>query len=304
MKASIDIGTNTVRLLITTDNFEVIEKISKIGRLGEGSGCRLQNDAISRVVKILQYYCNDICYKKHGILPSEIRVAATSAVREADNKNKFLDIVYEKTGINVNVITGITEGILTAAGVMRTIKPTGPLMIIDIGGGSTELVTISGSSLKPIPLSIQIGALRIREKFLSDPPENAELSKAREWINSNISNKIYADASFTLITAAGTPATLAAIMLGLQRYDPVKINGYKMNLESVSDILRTLSSLKSVDILKQYPVVQKGREDLIVAGGLILVEIMKQCKDELIVSDEGLLEGIILEKVLSVKSEE
>ncbi len=292
MKASIDIGTNTVRLLIVNDNLDVIEKISKIGRLGEGGKCHLYSSAIDRVIKILQYFGDDICYTKYGILPSEIKAVATSAVREADNKNQFAAAVHKKTGIKVDVITGITEGILTASGVMMRINPMRPILIVDIGGGSTEFITINKE--KPATLSIPIGALKIRERFLSDPPDDMELTKAKRWINSNISDKLSSDVPSTLIAAAGTPTTLAAMMLGISIYDSSKVNGYRMKLRSVTEIIKKLSKLNSAAILKLYPVVQKGREDLLVAGALILAEIMKRYKDELIVSDEGLLEGIIL----------
>jgi len=291
VRASVDIGTNTVRMLVASSKTLIPKKkISKIGRLGEASNKHITEKAMKRVISILKDY-SAICLNQYNIAPEKIKAVATSAAREADNSGKFIDEVYKSTGIKVKIIDGTTEGSLTAAGALKNLKVKYPSLVVDIGGGSTEIIEVTEQNSKVN--SIEIGALKCKERFLSDPPKEKQIVQAKQWIKSEI-EKLNIDKPETLVATAGTPTSAAAILLGLDRYDSEKIHGYKTNLNNLESLLGELKKIPSVDILDKYKVIQKGREDLLVSGLLILTEIMKLWNDELIVSDQGLLEGILL----------
>ena len=305
--ASLDLGTNTFRLLIAdlTDGGNLIPLLRKrvITRLGEGfhKDGLIQPNAVNRARKALLSFSSLL----HDYQVEQVSAVATSVVREAANGEKITENLYKQTGIAIRTLTGIEEAHLTLKGVFSVLQDREKLsLLVDIGGGSTEL-TLSEDSIPIKAESINLGVVHLAEQLItSDPPSEQDLSLLHEQIRKHLSNnsvsEYLAAASSTqhplsLIGTAGTVTTLAAIDQGLSDYDPLKINNYPLSRTTLETIYTQLTTLPLSE-RAAIPGLEKGREDLIIPGTAILLEIMSrfQCTD-LIVSDAGLLEGILLE---------
>ncbi len=292
--ASIDIGTNTIRLLIVdiqNSNLKLIYQDREIVRLGEGlihTG-NLQEEPIKRALKTLKKF--KACCEKKKV--ERIVAIATSAVREAKNQEEFLKLVKTETGIEVKVITGEEEAYYTYLGVKYGLNLNEDFLVFDIGGGSTEYICCS-SDLKF--KSTRLGVVKLTEAFLkTDPPEENELSMIKEKIKEELAKlEMETCKGKTVIGTAGTPTTIAAIDLKLKEYDPQKVHGHKLSLKRIEKIFLKLKSLPSKERLL-IPGMEKGREDLIIAGILITIETLKYFEsDIMIVSEWGIREGVIL----------
>ena len=298
--ASIDIGTNTIRLLISEQIGEVISKLyvnRVITRLGEGfsEDTRLLNpNAVERSLTALKTFSEVI--KKYNV--NKIRAVATSVVRESENGSEFIKQVAVKTGLRVEVISGEEEAKLTVLGVLNSVSVKAKEFIIfDIGGGSTEYVHIENSNIINL-VSTNLGVVHLTEEFLKSEKETeqelAQLSlNIQKTLQENLENfDITNKEGLILIGTAGTPTTLAAINLKLEEYKPELVNNFVLTQEMVLSTIENLIKIPKKDRAKIMGL-EEGREDILIAGALILIETLrKHSQNSVIVSDGGVLEGI------------
>lgn len=299
--ASIDIGTNTIRFLISEQTGRGILKklyINRvITRLGEGfsDNTRLLNsNAVNRSVAALYDFSKVI--KKFHV--NKIRAVATSVVRESKNGEEFVKQVADKTGLAVEVISGEEEAKLTVSGVLNSVSVNANNCIIfDIGGGSTEYVHIRSSNIVNL-VSTNLGVVHLTEEFLrSEIETQQELANLSLYIKETLQRElenfeIIDKKDLILIGTAGTPTTLATIELKLKEYNPELVNNFVLSEEMILSTIKKLLNIHKKDRAK-ITGLEKGREDILVAGALILIETLrKYSQNSVIVSDGGVLEGI------------
>ena len=298
--AAIDCGTNSTRLLVVDADGTALERLMRITRLGAGvdSTGTLAPEAIDRTLSVLTGYRQVM--DKFDVVRG--RLAATSAARDASNGAEFLHAAGEVTGIEPELLVGTDEGRLSLAGAVSDLDhDEGPFLVLDIGGGSTELVTGSGPDDPELSVvSLQVGCVRITERFLtSDPPTAAELREAEAMVNELLEQAI-ADhprflAAHRLVGLAGTVTTLASLHLGLDLYDRDRIHHAVLTAGDVYDWYRTLASEVTAARLDRAGMVP-GREDVIAAGALILAAVMTRFGfDECLVSEADILDGMAAE---------
>ena len=299
--AGIDIGTLTCRLLIAdlASGHPLTELRSdrRILRLGEGvdQTKRLSSAAMDRVIHCLQEWRNII----NGYHVEESSVVATSAVRDAVNRDKFLERAKREAGFNVEVISGEEEARRTLLGI-RSGLPAGvtDMLALDIGGGSTEFILDRPGDM-PIVRSIDIGVVRLCERVLDhDPPTAEELQQAREWVMRETKAAVadmgdYRQATF--VGTAGTITSLAAMAQKLPTYEPARIHNYVLKLETIRDLEHTLLSRTKAERVG-LPGLEKNREEVIAAGAIIIRTTMETLgEEECLVSDLGLREGVLID---------
>jgi exopolyphosphatase / guanosine-5'-triphosphate,3'-diphosphate pyrophosphatase len=295
--AAIDCGTNSTRLLVVDSDGETLERLTQITRLGAGVDAtgQLAPDAVERCLSVLREY-REVMDKFEVVRG---RLVATSAARDASNGDEFLAAAGAVTGLDPELLVGTEEGRLSMAGaVSDLVHERGPFLVLDIGGGSTELVTGSGPDDPELAVvSLQVGCVRITERFLrSDPPTPAELFGAESMINELLDEAV-ADhprflAAHRLVGLAGTVTTLASLQLGLDVYDRNRIHHAVLTAGGVYDWYRTLASEVTAARLDRSGMVP-GREDVIVGGALILAAVMTRFGfDECLVSEADILDGM------------
>ncbi|HEX9665485.1 MAG TPA: Ppx/GppA phosphatase family protein [Thermodesulfobacteriota bacterium] len=300
--ASIDIGTNTIRILICETAGKRISKIyvdQVITRLGGGykRDERLLTDtAIKRSIIVLKEFSKII--KSYGVDRS--RIVATSVVRESINGHEFISRVKDEAGIDIELISGQEEAKLAAAGVLNSVKIRSKhVVILDIGGGSTEYIFLDNDYGMDV-VTTSMGVVHLSEKFIdTDVPTQAAIKDLSDHIENVISSELknramMATDCFSLIATAGTPTTLAAIEIGMDEYDVDLVNGFVLSKETILRIFYKLLRLPSDERIKVRGL-KKGREDVIIPGIIILLKSMQWfSKDEVIVCDGGLLEGVAM----------
>ncbi len=297
LKAAIDLGTNTARLLIgTTEGEYTIKPVllkRQITRLGGGFTLKhgISADAEVRSLAALRDFADEI--SRHDV--KKVHAVATSAVRDAANGTKFCQRVLTETGINLDVISGEQEALYTLAGVLAGLdEKNRQFFVFDVGGGSTEYTFSQGSS----PLftrSLPLGVVRLTEGKSTPEAMNDKIYRELHLLGQEM-QKVHVDVSkSTLVGTAGTATTLAAINLQMTDYDYRRVNNHTMKLADIEKIHATLLPLSPQDRLNVVGM-EKGREDLIIAGILITINTMKYFGfDTLKVSDYGQLEGLLLE---------
>ena len=293
--AAIDLGTNTARLLIAErDPYRQILLNRTITRLGGGFTREqgLSREAQQRSVAALKEFAAEI--ERHRV--ARVRAVATSAVRDARNGAEFCRRVEGETGIALEVIDGREEALLTLRGVASILDDkSGDLAVFDVGGGSTEYTLASGE--QPLfSVSLPIGVVRLTEGKVGlaqmEDKIQRELAGLRQELERGGLCRRFAGA--TLIGTAGTATTLAAIELGMEDYDYRRVNNHTMPLSEVQRIFDLLAPLTTKERL-EVPGLEPGREELIIAGTLVVLVTMREFGFENFkVSDSGLLEGLIL----------
>lgn len=299
--AGIDIGTLTCRLLIADllpgGRLKELHAERRILRLGEGvdrTG-RLNPDAIARVLHCLKTWRTII--DARGVGASS--VVATSAVRDAANRDEFLDRVRREAGFQVEVISGEEEARLTLLGIRSGLPGgTADLLALDIGGGSTEFI-LDRPSRDSIVRSIDIGVVRLSERILRhDPPTAEEIQKARECVRTETQAAMAGmprPAGVTFVGTAGTITSLAAMAQELPAYEPVRIHNYRLALDTIVDLEHQLLSRPKAARVGM-PGLESGREDVIAAGAIIIRTIMDTLGErECLVSDLGVREGVLID---------
>ena len=278
--AVLDLGTNTTRVLVAdVDDGRVreLERRTKVTHLGQGvdSSGRLADEAIRRVTETLEDYEAII----DELEPERTIALATSATRDAENGAAFRQMLHDRFGFDAHIIPGDEEARLTFLGATAARPPeAGRLVVIDIGGGSTEYVVGSPGSAPTFRVSTQAGSVRQTERHLrEDPPSEEDLVTLQAAVRSTIQNavpsEVIRDVGFG-ITVAGTVTSLAAIDQHLDPYDPDKVHGYGLLLEAVD---RMLGELAAVPLEERRQVVglHPDRAPTIVAGAAILLESMR-----------------------------
>jgi len=300
--ASIDIGSNTVRLLAASVRDGRIVKevldLRAVTRLSEGlrQGGRLDPEARERTVAVLKGYAAKA--KEAGV--KEVAAVATEVLRKASDAADFVAEVKEKTGMQVEIISGEEEARRMLMGVRAGIgdaAPDGPKLLIDIGGGSTELV-YTGDWREFKAVSLPLGAVSLYEEYLlTDPPSDEELEAAgmRCFRELSVIQKLVPEGEIPmLIGTAGTITTLAAVDLALEQYEASRVTGHLMGRETVARLLFRFARLPK-ESRKILAGIEPGREDIILSGTLILLAVMEAAGvGSLAVCDSGLREGNLL----------
>ena len=294
--AAIDFGTNTARLLIARCSSAGIIPVHverEVVRLG---GCftdeyGLSAGAMERGLACLHRFSDII--SEYGV--KQVRASATSAVRDAVNGRAFVDKVFQDTGINLVVIDGDTEARLTLMGVLSGLDTeSSTLVVLDVGGGSTEF-TVSSHGAVVFIKSMPIGVVRLTEGFRTSSEMIERVRSVVDELEESLSLEgITVSGDSELIGTAGTATTLAAIKLEMIEYDYRKINNYTVSRSDIAEIYQRLSLLSPRERLL-IKGLEKGREDLIIAGLVIITSFMDRFGfSRLKVSDFGLLEGLML----------
>ncbi|MDP1678376.1 MAG: Ppx/GppA phosphatase family protein [Bacteroidota bacterium] len=299
--ASIDIGTNTILLLIADVNKDGIVKVvhdeQVIARLGKGvdENRIISQETFLRAKGFLVHY-KEVCA---AFSVDHIAAVGTSALRDARNNYEFISFIKDSIGITIEIFSGDDEAKWTyIGGISDFIGQSENFSVIDIGGGSSEI--ISGNSTQILSkVSLDIGSVRITERILKNsPPEISDLMKAHEFILSTIpSEQIKSIHSTFAIGVAGTLTTLAALHQQLPKYIPEKISGYVLSIDDIRSMFAVLKD-KSLEQIVAFPQISSGRADIILAGIMILMGFMeKSGLKQITVSDRGLRFGIVLKEI-------
>ena len=289
-----DIGSNTVRILIAEGRGATLKRVSvqrKITRLSGGFDGRLSARSMNRTLDAVREFTQNA--RESGI--TDIRAACTGVVRKASNKREFLDRLRLIDGVDSYLISSELEARLAAMGARHHLGPdTGDVLLVDIGGFSTELTVVKEAPGRSE--SFDIGVVSMTESVLkSDPPTEEQIAALRGIVAGALGEFFRSKTPGVLVGIAGTPTTVAAVDLKLSKYDAARVHRYEIDGRRIEELFRELISLDSARRLKEFPGLEKGREDLLPAGIVIIQEIMKMGRYErLVVSEGGLLDGLLL----------
>ncbi len=297
--AVVDMGTNSTRLLVADvedSRVEEIERRSTVTRLGRGVDTtgHLATEAIDDVANAVGEYIG--IYEP--LEPDVVLVLATSAVRDADNSGAFIAELRERFALDARILTGDEEARLTYLGAVAGREAADDTLVVDIGGGSTELVLGSGHEVT-FHTSLQVGTVRHTERHIrNDPPTGSELEALAEDVRKRIFAELAAAEFFDIgigIAVAGTPTSLAAIEQELDPYDPEKVHGYVLTLDGIQRMYSMLSG-KTLEERLKVTGLHPGRAPTIVAGVVILIQVMRAFGLQRIeVSEHDILHGAALE---------
>ena len=294
--AAIDCGTNSIRLLIadiTEGNFKEVLRTMEIVRLGQGvdQNKSFHPDAIARTLSAVEKFAQLIASK--GV--EKIRFCATSATRDASNRDLFTNGVKKILGVEVEVIPGEQEATLSFIGATKELSQSdGPFLVVDIGGGSTEFVF--GSEKVEFAKSVNIGCVRMSERHLNlQPPTMAQIAEAIIDIDLAITQAakvVPISQAKSLVAVAGTATTVAAAALKLAEYDRYLIHLSRISAPSVHQVAAMFQSMNK-DQIAALGYMHPGRVDVITAGALVLSRIMAATgASEFIASESDILDGI------------
>lgn len=295
--AVVDVGTNSVRLLVAepTRPLRVVERQMRITRLGAGVDAtgHLDDLALDRTLRCLDDYAGR--WRELGA--DRVRITATSAVRDAADRERFFSGVRDRTGVEAEVISGDEEGRTAFLGATELVSAEAPYVVLDIGGGSTEL--IRGTREPEAMTSRQLGCVRLRERALpTDPPPAEEVARARELVAVEldaVETVVDPASAATLVGVAGTITTIGALYLDLPAYLPERIHGVRVPADAAHAITERLLAMPAA-ARAELPAMAPGREDVIHAGALILDEVVARFGfPDVLVSESDILDGLALE---------
>jgi exopolyphosphatase/guanosine-5'-triphosphate,3'-diphosphate pyrophosphatase len=291
--AAVDCGTNTVRLLVG-ELPDIAVRESRIVRLGQGVDAtgRLSDEALSRTFAAMDDYAATI--RAHGV--TRVRVCATSAVRDAANGEVFVHGVEERFGVGPDILTGEEEAGLAFDGAVRNLTGPAPdpVLVVDIGGGSTELVLGSGDGTLAAAHSMDIGSVRLTERHLhGDPPTHDEVTACVADIEAHLDHApVPLGDARTVVAVAGSNLTVAAGVLDLTSYDRAAIDQARLAATDVAAFVERLLAM-TVDERRALPYMNPGRADVIGAGALILARVLARTHVATVVASESdILDGI------------
>jgi exopolyphosphatase / guanosine-5'-triphosphate,3'-diphosphate pyrophosphatase len=297
--AAIDCGTNSTRLLVADGTGRELVRLMRITRLGQGVDREnaLAPEAIARTVGVLEEYRRSMDH--YGV--TRVRMVATSAVRDAENGAAFTQAALAAVGVEPEVLSGTEEGMLAYAGASADLEPSaGDTLVVDIGGGSTEITLGRAGTVSSV--SLQLGCVRLTERFLKgDPPSDAEVAATRSAITDALRGGeeklpalVHLDPSRRMIGLAGTVSTLASLKLGVAEYDAEKLHHVAITVDEIEEMCATLASLSNPErgaLVGMVP----GREDVLLGGALVLAEVAARYGCEQVISSEkDILDGIVL----------
>jgi exopolyphosphatase / guanosine-5'-triphosphate,3'-diphosphate pyrophosphatase len=302
--AIFDVGSNTVLALVVevvNGSLKQIADFARITRLGRGVDANGKLDTSS--AKLTLDTIVEMAGKARALGADRIVGVATAALRDASDGAAFIAQVRQLAGFDIEVISGKTEAELSYLAVKRGLQldPAARLLIVDIGGGSTELIRAEpGSPIEMI--SLQMGSVRLTERHVKhDPPTSADAAEVRLAADEKLKELHWNYQPDKLVGIAGTVTTIAAVTLGLKEYDAKLVHGHHLTHEAVTSTLLKLASVPIAE-RKKLPGLEEGRADVIFAGGAILERIMAHFHlNEVLVSDQGVRWGLAqreLEKAL------
>jgi len=301
--AAIDCGTNTIRLLIADpstggDGIVAVERAMEYVRLGQGIDAtgEFHPEALQRTFAATEAFASRIAAA--GIdasAPGAVRFVATSAARDARNRDDFFTGITDRLGVTPEVITGDEEAQLSYLGATHGVGDVAdPVLVVDIGGGSTEFVLGEAGQIR-VGTSLDIGSVRLTERFLSgDPVEPAGLARAREHVGQLLDTVPIDFAGVrTWIGVAGTLTTISAIAHRLTSYDRAKVHGSTVPRQQVSDLADWFATSTAAQ-RAEIPTLPPRRADVITAGALIAAAVAERVSVDLRVSETDILDGIAL----------
>jgi exopolyphosphatase / guanosine-5'-triphosphate,3'-diphosphate pyrophosphatase len=300
-RAAVDVGTNSVRLLVVDAAGDRITRELTITRLGQGVDAtgRLHPDALARTFDAIAGYRRT--WETHGV-DHAVRISATSAVRDAANRDDFFAGVRRVAGVDAEVLSGEEEAALAFAGAAGAVDVARPTAVIDVGGGSTELIVGDGDGHVVGSVSLQLGCVRLTERHLrGDPPSDDEVASARATVATRLdeADEVLArqGASLrdvaSLIGVAGTATTVAALHLGLDAYREEAIHGTRVPTDALEAWAERLVAMSTAERAELGPV-QPGREDVLHGGALVLAGVLRRYGlAELVVSEADGLDGAV-----------
>ncbi len=296
--AAIDVGTNSVLLLVADVRDGALHavaeraEITRLGRGVDGTG-RLADDAIEATLGVVERFAREA----RELGAKELVVSATSAARDASNGRVFLDGAKQRAGVNVTIISGDEEARLSFASAHADFGGNGPLVVLDIGGGSTEFIFGDAEGNVSFRKSFDVGAVRMTERHLrQDPPHEEELAELDAALTQTFAEFPSPPAGFRFVGVAGTVTTLAAVALEVAPYDAARIHGAVLPRAQVESTVKRLDALP-VRLRKTVPGVQDKRADVIAAGGHVLLCAMQTIgAQSLTVSDRGLRWGLLADR--------
>jgi exopolyphosphatase / guanosine-5'-triphosphate,3'-diphosphate pyrophosphatase len=300
--AAVDCGTNSIRLLIAepTGNGGLADlaRRTEIVRLGQGVDAtgEFHPDALDRTFTAVEAYAELI---RQAAVPVErVHFVATSASRDVRNREAFFEGVRQRLGVTPDVITGDREAQLSFTGALSRVRPDSePVLVMDIGGGSTEFIVGSAKGEMTSAISLDIGSVRVTERFLkASPPDEADLDAAAAYVDDLLDSANVDFGSIgTWIGVAGTATTLAGVHLGLPEYDRDRVHGLLIGSSDLADLLHRLSSMTVAEI-RSLPSMHPGRADVITGGTLIASRVARRMSvPGMLVSESDILDGIALE---------
>jgi exopolyphosphatase/guanosine-5'-triphosphate,3'-diphosphate pyrophosphatase len=311
--AAIDCGTNSIRLLVAdvtvredgSQWLRDVHREMRINRLGQGVDAtrRLAPESLARTKEALLAYGEML----RRTSTTTVRLCATSATRDAQNRDEFFDMVRDILGIEAEVITGEEEARLSFAGSVADLDPDeGPFVVADVGGGSTELVTGTWDAVAAdvaAAYSANVGCVRVAEKILHDDPPTAEqVAEAEEFVRATLApafDAVDVEQAQTWVAVAGTATTIAAVAMELRSYDPERIHLARLGLDDVRRTCRRLEEMPREQRAALGPM-HPGRVDVIGAGSLVIRVLADELAEragitELVVSEHDILDGIARE---------
>jgi exopolyphosphatase / guanosine-5'-triphosphate,3'-diphosphate pyrophosphatase len=299
--AAVDCGTNSLRLLIAESKPEGglvdLDRQTEIVRLGQGVDAtgEFHPDALKRTFAVTERYAKLIT--NAGVPTDKIHFVATSASRDAKNRDGFFEGIKSRLGVLPDVISGDAEARLSFTGALSRVSPEGdPVLVMDIGGGSTEFIVGSSAGVMASAISLDIGSVRLTERFLKvSPPAEDDLARAAEHVDRMLDES---DVDFgsigTWIGVAGTATTLAGVYLELEEYDRDRVHGSRIPRQDVGGLLRRLSGM-TVAQIRSLPSMHPDRADVITGGTLVAARVAERLGvPHLLVSESDILDGIAL----------
>ena len=299
--ASIDIGTNTVLLLIAkldqaSKNIIPILNEYRMPRIGRGikQNGQINTDSISKLFAVLREFKTIISeYNCDTIL-----VSGTNAFRMATNSTEIIESIRNEFNLEIKVISGEQEAEYAYLGALSALKEKTYVSVIDVGGSSTEIITGEGSKILT-KVSLQIGSVTVTEQYLkTSPPNNSDIENMKQEIRNQFRFFDKNLIARRVIAIAGTATTLACMKLGLKEFDENVVDNFTLKGDALSQLISDIDKLSSIDILENYGAIMKGREDIILAGAIILEQFMKFCEvNSVIVSTRGIRYGAIVKRL-------
>ncbi len=293
--AALDAGTNTVRLYIAQPGhggrLEELVRTTRFVGLGEGVDAtgRFKPEAIERALQAIDEYA--LLMTEYDV--ERAMMVATSASRDAANRAEFFDQVEQRLGFQPDLISGTQEAQLSFKGALTGARdPRGPVLVVDSGGGSTELVMGETTGAITDKISLDVGSRRLRERLLpADPPTAEQIAQARAEVDQQLATVFDLSQVATCIGVAGTVTTMAALLLGLDQYDRAKVHGSIHSADELSTLADRLLTM-TVDQVRVLGPVEPKRAPVLCAGALIVAEIASRLPVPLIASEADILDGI------------
>jgi exopolyphosphatase/guanosine-5'-triphosphate,3'-diphosphate pyrophosphatase len=290
--AAIDIGTNSVRLLVTDSTGRELERLMRMTRLGQGVDVTgaLAPEAIARTVAVLSEYAARL--SAHGA--TRVRAVATSAARDAKNGQEFFDAAQAALGVRPELLSGDAEARLSFYGATYGLpRSDGPFLVIDLGGGSTEFVL--GIAQPEAEISVQMGCVRMTERHLhGDPPTSEELRACELDVRrelARVRQVIDVSKARCVVGLAGTVTALSAMQLGLTHYEAARTHHSRLSRAQVATLSARLAGATVVE--RRQMLVEPARAEVIVGGAVVLSTLMSElCLDQLLVSERDILDGL------------